>query len=603
MNASAPVSPTASAAPEPARLTIWQALWRLARYRFGLWLLSGILVSCLFYLLPLLPGLLIRQFFDQLTGTAPVGLDQWSLLALLVAIGLVRFISLSGAVVVEVTVNQLTAGLLWRNLLNYVLHQPGARSLPASPGEAISRFRDDVRIVVHFLTWTLDPLGQAMVFIIALTILVQIDPFLTFAVAIPLLVVFVVVNLANRRIEQLRHVNQAAIGTVTGLLGEIFGGVLAVKAASAEERVTAHFAVINAARRRAALNDLLLTQFLSSVGYNAANIGTGLLLLAAARAIHDGRFSVGDFALFASYITWLAQVTAMTGEFLTKYRQAGVSFERLWQLLPAAPPATLVAHAPLEPLPLQAAAGQGQRPPDEPLEELVVTGLTYHYPDSEGGITGIDLRLRRGSVTVITGQIGAGKTTLLRVLLGLLPAEAGSIVWNGRVVDDPASFFVPPRSAYTPQAPRLFSETLGDNILMGLSVEPTDLAAALRAAVLEEDLAGLPGGLATPIGSRGVRLSGGQLQRTAAARMLVRRPELLVVDDLSSALDAETEQLLWQRLAEWPETTVLAVSHRRAALRRADQILVMVDGRIAARGTLAELSARETSPGLILEDR
>ncbi|MDH5372414.1 MAG: ABC transporter ATP-binding protein/permease, partial [Acidimicrobiia bacterium] len=185
----------------------------------------------------------------------------------------------------------------------------------------------------------------------------------------------------------------------------------------------------------------------------------------------------------------------------------------------------------------------------------------------------------------------SGKTSLLRALLGLVPFD-GSIVWNDEEVTDPASFLIPPRSAYTPQVPRLFSDTLADNIALGQHVTRERLREAVALAVLDPDLERLENGLDTMVGARGVKLSGGQLQRSAAARMFATEAELLVFDDLSSALDLHTEAELWTRLFERREVTCLVISHRRVALQRADQILLMDDGRIVDRGRLDELLER-----------
>ncbi|MGH2547951.1 MAG: ATP-binding cassette domain-containing protein, partial [Thermomicrobiales bacterium] len=239
------------------------------------------------------------------------------------------------------------------------------------------------------------------------------------------------------------------------------------------------------------------------------------------------------------------------------------------------------------------------RTADNRLEFLEVSDMSYRHQrpksareaEHAAAIEGINLRIERGTLTVITGKIGSGKTTLLQTMLGLLPLQSGEIRWNGASIDDLSGWMVPPRVAYTPQSPNLFSDTLRQNLLLGYPDEAEELAAAIRGAVLEDDIRSFPLGLETPIGTRGVRLSGGQMQRTAAARMLVRQPELLVIDDLSSALDVETERLLWERLFANGDLTCLAVSHRRAALQRADMVLFMREGKIVARGTLEELIA------------
>jgi ATP-binding cassette subfamily B protein len=357
-------------------------------------------------------------------------------------------------------------------------------------------------------------------------------------------------------------------------------------------------------RRRTMVKDKVLGEALDSVFANSVNIGTGLILLLAGYRMRSGSFTVGDLSLFVYYLTFVTQLISNVGRFIAFFKQMSIGLTRLTALLQGAPARILTAFAPLY-LRRKPAASAAEELYDlaswdmeasDRLAVLEAKGLTYSYPESGRGIFGIDLKLERGSFTVITGTIGSGKTTLVRTLLGLLPIDGGRIYWNGREVEHPGDFFIPPRSAYTAQVPRLFSDKLRDNILLGYPEKSGNLERALYSAVLEEDVARFSDGLDTVIGPRGVKLSGGQAQRTAAARMLVRDAELYVFDDLSSALDVETERKLWERLfLQRGDATCLVVSHRKTALARADHILLLNNGRVEAEGSAEELLARSES--------
>jgi ATP-binding cassette, subfamily B, bacterial len=543
----------------------------------------------LYHTWPLLPGLLAMEFFNLLQHHAVAGLNLQSLIGLVVAAGLARIIIIFSASVTAGKWRFVARSLIQRNIITRIMSLPGACAMPYSVNKSVSTLRDDAEAIAMMGDWSFDSISAVSLAAGGFAIMLAVNVRITLIVVPPIAAVVTIAYLARKKLSRLRESNRAASANVTGTVGDFVSAARSIQVAAKEDAVIAHLKRLSSARMRAVLRDEMLSAWLDAVFANASSWGTGLTLLVAVSAMRSGQFTVGDFVLFSNYLMQVAQYTGFIGYLIRTRRQAQVSFTRATELMQGETVAELVEDAPVE-----LDEVMDRRPPRNPgardtdrLESMSVRGLTVRAGAAADGVSNISLDIARGTLTVITGRVGSGKTTLLRGILGLLPSESGEILWNNRVIASPDTFLVPPQAAYTPQIPALLSGTLRDNVLLSSNPEMC-ISDAIHCAMLDNDVAQMPDGLDTEIGVRGVRLSGGQIQRTAAARMLVQQAELVVFDDLSSALDVETEQGLWEQIFG-REGTYVVVSHRRTLLERADQVIVLRAGRLICRGRLAEI--------------
>ncbi|SFN00802.1 ABC-type multidrug transport system, ATPase and permease component [Pseudonocardia ammonioxydans] len=371
---------------------------------------------------------------------------------------------------------------------------------------------------------------------------------------------------------------RARFGTA---LGSALDAVRTLKLAAATGAVRAHLADVDARRVHATVREYRIRTLLDGV--------PGLLVQVAV-VLTWSLYLTGSWDL----ATALLVSTTLTGAgFLGQVCAAAVTeapIARRW-LRAVAPFAGAADLTRLPPgVDLVAGTAPAPRPaPREPLDRLSLQRLTAVHDDGTVGVCDIDLEVDAGSLVLVTGRVGAGKSSLLAALAGLLRHE-GAVRWNGRVVHDAQRFLRPGQVAYVGQVPRVLSGTVGENITLGHRHPAGVVDRAVDDARLGPDLAAA-GGADAVVGHRGIRLSGGQVQRLAMARALATGAELVVADDVSSALDVRTEIELWAALRR-RGSTVVGASTKRAALARADRVVVLEHGRVAAEGPWSELAPR-----------
>ncbi|MEZ4658503.1 MAG: ABC transporter transmembrane domain-containing protein [Caldilineaceae bacterium] len=442
-------------------LQLWQ---RLVRFRPGLFTLSLTFYVC--YTLSLaFSGLILRAFFDRLANE-PGALALSAIVLLQLGNSLLAMMGLGGANTIGFYhLNPSIRALFFGNIFAHILARPGAQPLPLngddgaamSVGAALNTLRDDVQQILVFDIELADLFGFGLTALIAFVAMFRVSAPITLGVFAPLIVIVLITSRLRERIERYREASREAAGRAAGAIGEIFGAVQAIQVNNAEERIIVHFRRLNEARRQTSVADQLLTRLVDALAGNMVVIGTALVLILAARAMAAGRFTVGDFALFVAYIWPVTILFQNIATQLALYQQTGVSIRRLQKLMQGAPPEQLATPAPIYltgPLP----ALPTMPPLDSALEILEARDLTYRHPHSGQGIESVNLQIKQGTLTVITGRVGAGKSTLLRVCSACCPRMRGRFAGMGQSLRIQRTFCAAAQRIYAADAAAFFRE-------------------------------------------------------------------------------------------------------------------------------------------------
>lgn len=538
----------------------------------------AVLLLCVANLLGILPPLLVGKTVDAIhQGVLTPAFLQRQIIFLASAIIVMYVVSFIWQYQLFSGANSLEKQYRSRLMKKFLNMSPSFYEKNRT-GDLMARATNDLSAVAATAGFGILTLADSTLYLITIIITmgVMVSWKLTLLAVLPLPILALAMKILGKKIHERYMLSQTAFGEMNDGVLEAVEGVRVVRAYVQERDMEEKFAQmtedvyqknIQVKRIEALFNPL--TKIVTTLSY-MIGLGYGAVL------VSRGEMTVGGLVMFNVYLGMIVWPMFAIGELINVMQMGNASLDRVEETLQT----TEAVVDPLEHIITR-----------EP-NDIHFKGLAFTYPQSETmNLQNINVRIKRGETLGIVGKTGSGKTTFIKQLLREYPKGDGELALGEHAIEAHSKAQVRQLIGYVPQTHTLFSRSVRENILFGKpDATEQQLQEAIRLADFDKDLARLPEGIHTIVGEKGVALSGGQKQRISIARALIREPEILLLDDSLSAVDAKTEARIIANIRQVrSQKTTIIVTHRLSAIQHADQIIVLEDGHIIEQGTHEQL--------------
>ncbi|MGS4787962.1 ABC transporter ATP-binding protein [Streptococcus sp. P25B114] len=446
-------------------------------------------------------------------------------------------------------------------------------------GDVMTRFSTDVDGLMEMVGYGIMIVVYAGgMFAFVIPYMFIIDWKTSLVALLPMLAMTAAIFFIGRKQDEAIEANREAVAQLNNEVLEVVEGIRVTRAYS--KKATQKVKFQERTRELAKGGDRItsLQSLYNPLATLALGLSTILVLVMGTVAVKSGQLSIGQVIALQLYVGSLLEPFWMLSDFILVYQTGKTSFEKLQELIDTGDDLEVDGFWEIA-----------------ELSSLAFEGYSFSYPQADRpSLQDIHWTLKRGQTVGIVGKTGSGKTTLVRQFLRQYPVGQGSFTINGQSVLDFKRASIEEKIGYVPQEHILFSKSVGENIALGkLDASPEEIEQSIMTAAFRQDLERMSDGLDTMIGERGVSISGGQKQRISIARAFLRKPDLLILDDSLSAVDARTERQIIENIQkERVGKTNVIVTHRLSAVNHADWVLVLDEGRIVEEGRPADLLAQ-----------